>query len=341
MQPFVLLTTQGRARRLRVLALEALKEYDLDIQRVRLVNNETNCTFRVDTVDGQIFAFRVSLPEIHSFEEIEAEVDWQLAISRDTDVPVAVPQPSRSGAYVVKAEAKGVPEERHCVLFSWLRGRELEDVASPSTFRRFGELAAKLHRHGATFEPRQRDHIRRLDALYPFGDPEKILEEATEKLFSPEGYATLRAMREASKRELDWLFGGERSPQIIHCDLHWWNVVSYRGRLQVIDFEDLGRGFPVQDIAITLYYTAQKDEYPELRKAFRTGYETVQLWPEMYPGQIELLMVHRAVDLFNFVLNSTYREDRELLDGFVESLQEHHSKFFEIWRSQFDESFRR
>ena len=337
----MLLTTQGRARRLRVLALEALKEYDLDIRRVRLVNNETNCTFRVDTVDGEVFALRVSLPEVHSFEEIEAEVEWQLAISRETDVPVAAPQPSRSGAFVVTAGARGVPEERHCVLFSWLRGRALEEVASPSSFHRFGALAARLHRHGATFEPRRPERIRRLDALYPFGDPEKILDEATARLFDPDSYATLREMRRASKRELDWLFDGDRSPQLIHCDLHWWNVVSYRGRLQAIDFEDLGWGFPVQDIAVTLYYTARTDEYPELREAFKAGYETVQPWPEMYPGQIELLMVHRAVDLFNFVLNSTYREDRELLDGFVQNIQTHHRSVFEVWRSQFDESFHR
>ena len=339
MQPFVLLTTQGRARRLRALALEALKEYDLDIRRVRLVNNETNCTFRVDTVDDEIFALRVSLPEIHSFEEIEAEVDWQLAIARDTEIAVAVPQPSRSGAYVVTAGARGVPEERHCVLFSWMRGRDFEEVASPSGFHRFGVLAAKLHRHGASHRPKNRRSIRTLDRLYPLGDPEKILDESTAGYFSPEGYELLLEMRAAAKRELEWLYDDSHPPGLIHGDLHWWNVMSYRGKLQVIDFEDLSWAFPVQEIAITLYYTAGRDAYPEFRDAFRSGYESVSTWPEMYPGQIELLMVHRAVDLFNFVLNSTYREDRELLGRFVESILEHHSRIFGIWRSQFDESY--
>ncbi len=313
MQPFAFLTSQGRARRLRLLALEALKSYDVEVARIRLVNNETNCTFRVDSVDGEIYALRVSLPDVHSIAEIEAEVDWQLAVSRETDIPVPRPIAARSGAYVVTAGARGVPEERHCTLFSWLRGRALEEVASPEYFHRLGELVARLHRHGAMFQPARPDDIRRLDTLYPLRDSEKILDDATKELVPPDTYNMLLAMREAAEREIEWLFDGTKTPQIIHDDLHWWNVMSYRGNLQIIDFEDLAWGFPVQDIAITLYYTAGRANYPSLRDALKAGYESVAPWPEMYPGQIEMLMVHRAVDLFNFVLGSTYREDREIL----------------------------
>jgi Ser/Thr protein kinase RdoA (MazF antagonist) len=177
-----------------------------------------------------------------------------------------------------------------------------------------------------------------MNTLYPLGDPEKILDAATADLFTPEGYALLLEMRAAAQRELDWLYDGTRAPQLVHGDLHWWNVMSYRGTLQVIDFEDLCRAFPVQDIAITLYYTAGRANYEDLRAAFRSGYEAVLPWPEMYPGQIEILMVHRAVDLFNFVLGSTYREDRALLDSFVETINVHHTKIFERWRSLFDEA---
>ena len=42
--------------------------------------------------------------------------------------------------------------------------------------------------------------------------------------------------------------------RILHNDLHQWNVRIYRGRLSPIDFEDLMWGWPVQDIATTLYY---------------------------------------------------------------------------------------
>ncbi|MEZ4523558.1 MAG: phosphotransferase [Thermomicrobiales bacterium] len=338
MRPFAFLTTQGRARRMRPLALAALEHYPLEVERLRLVNNETNCTFRVDATGGETYALRISLPDVHSVDEIEAEIEWQLAISRETDIPVSRPIATRRGDYVVTAGARGVPEERHCVLFSWLGGRTLADVASPETFHSFGALSARLHRHGATFQPARPDVIHTLDMLYPLGDREMILDDSTRVLFPKPAYDTLLDMRAAVNREIGWMFGRGESPALLHGDLHWWNVMSYRGRLQVIDFEDLAWGFPVQDIAVTLYYAARNDDFAELREAFRAGYETITPWPEMYPGQTDLLMVHRALDLFNFVLGSTLREDRELLDEFVENIQGHHREVFESWQSRFSES---
>jgi Ser/Thr protein kinase RdoA (MazF antagonist) len=39
-----------------------------------------------------------------------------------------------------------------------------------------------------------------------------------------------------------------------------------------MDFEDVMLGYPVQDVAITLYYGQQREQYPELRDAFFEGY---------------------------------------------------------------------
>lgn len=323
---------------MRALAFTALEQYDIGVERLRLINNETNCTFRVDATDGRTFALRISLPDVHSLDAIQAEIDWQRAIVRETDIPVPHPIPSRSGGYIVTAGARGVPEERHCVLFSWLHGRTLEDVASPESFRQFGALVARLHRYGKEYRPPNPEAIRSQETLYPFGDREMLLKRSTAELFPPSTYETFLEMRRAVQRELDWLFSRNDPPQVLHGDLHLWNVLSYRGKLQPIDFEDVSRGYPVRDVAISLYYSARKAAFPELKVAFREGYETIAAWPEMYHGQIKLHMVHRAIDLFNFVLGSTLRHDQELLNGFIENFQNHHCQVFDSWRSGFRES---
>ena len=46
------LTVRGRARRLCRLVDAALAHYDLDVVRVRLITNDTNGIFRVDTSHG-------------------------------------------------------------------------------------------------------------------------------------------------------------------------------------------------------------------------------------------------------------------------------------------------
>ena len=59
--------------------------------------------------------------------------------------------------------------------------------------------------------------------------------------------------------------------RIIHGDLHQWNVRNARGVLSPIDFEDLMLGWPMQDIATTLYYF-DAENISALRDAFQTGY---------------------------------------------------------------------
>ncbi len=341
MRPFPFLTEQGRARRLRALAFAALEHYDLDIRRIKLVNNETNCTFRLDAADGRSYALRISIPDLRSTRETEAEIAWLTALASDTDIAVSRPFPARSGAFVVTAEARGVPEPRHCVVFEWLRGKTLAERPTIDNLEAFGRLAARLHRCGKTYQPPDPEAIRRMSSPYPMGGPEKIPDDDTRTLFPPESFRQLLEMCAAVERELDWLFSSDETLHVIHGDFHWWNVMVGRSVLHPIDFEDLCRGYPVQDIAITLYYMDRNDKFPERRAAFRRGYESVAPWPEMYPGQIELHMVHRALDLFNFVLGSSYRHDRELLDSFIEAIQGHHRRTFEIWQSSFEDDFYR
>jgi Ser/Thr protein kinase RdoA (MazF antagonist) len=66
-------------------------------------------------------------------------------------------------------------------------------------------------------------------------------------------------------------------------------------------FEDVMLGYPVQDVAITLYYGRQRDDYDELREAFKDGYTSRRAWPEERVGQIETLMAARSVNFINYV----------------------------------------
>ena len=81
MKDFYELTNRGRALRLRKMALQALERYDLELRRVRLLTNDMNGIFRVDTADGQKCIVRVTMPEGgHALEEIRSEMKlgWSL-----------------------------------------------------------------------------------------------------------------------------------------------------------------------------------------------------------------------------------------------------------------------
>jgi hypothetical protein len=88
MKPFHALTNRGQAGRLRRLALAALQQYDLPVRRVRLITNDLNGIFRLDTAGGERYMLRVSLPGAtgHSLAEIRSEMIWLEALHRDTDL---------------------------------------------------------------------------------------------------------------------------------------------------------------------------------------------------------------------------------------------------------------
>lgn len=329
MKPFESLTTRGRARRLRGIALNALHAYDLDVERVRLINNVSNCTFRVDTADGSSYALRINLPGLRSAAEIRSELTWQEAICRETDIPAPLPVRTRSGDLVVEAEAPGVPELRLCNLVTWVRGTTLRRWAAPRYFRKLGRLSAELHAHGASFEPPEDFSLPRLDTDLPDTMPDLLRSGERPAEINTESFALVQQVRDALAAELERLYTPDSRLQVIHGDLHWWNVLVYRSRLHPIDFEDCAWAFPVQDIAITFYYLLRHPDYEALTTAFRAGYEEYRPWPEEYEGQVDLFIGQRALDLINLLLNSTYVEDRELIPHFVENLSRYYWPLFE------------
>lgn len=173
MEPFERLSNIGKARRLRSVAFAALERYDLDIRRVRLVTNEFNAVFRVDTASGRTFALRVNLPRRRSLDEIRAEMAWLRSLANETKIGVPAPFPSRDGDLVVTAEAPGVPEPRHCVVFEWVQGVDLAARMTEKNISGLGELTAQLHEHARTFEaPRG---LRLWKTPFPFDDEVVLL----------------------------------------------------------------------------------------------------------------------------------------------------------------------
>ncbi|MBN1148928.1 MAG: hypothetical protein JXA78_16830 [Anaerolineales bacterium] len=78
MKNFHQLTSRGRALRLRRLALAALREYDLQVRRLRTITIETNGVFRVDAANGRKYVLRVTDPSgCHDLDEIRAEMAWR------------------------------------------------------------------------------------------------------------------------------------------------------------------------------------------------------------------------------------------------------------------------
>lgn len=302
MKPFQSLTVRGQARRLRQLAIHALASYDLEVARLRLITNDVNGIFRIDAAGGQRFILRVTAPEGgHTLDHVTAEMDWLAALARDTDLSVPRPLPDRKGSLVVTAEADGVPEPRLCEIFSWVDGKNLADDMSEVSVAKLGELSAKLHAHALIYRPPTNLSLLKFDRVFHFPEPVVLFEERFSDLFPSERKSIYQKAVDLAQESIDRLKASGEPMRILHGDLHQWNVRIARGVLSPIDFEDLMLGWPVQDIAITLYYFLG-DHYPAWRAAFQAGYTRHSSWPERHPGEIDSFIAGRGIGLANLVL---------------------------------------
>jgi Ser/Thr protein kinase RdoA (MazF antagonist) len=330
MKPYSTLTEHGQAHRLRPLALDALKKYNLDVARLRLVTNSLNGIFRIDTSDGRKFILRVTLPEGgHNLEHVAAEMDWLAALARETTLSVPRPLPAMDGSLVVEAGASGVPEPRLCTIFSWVPGKDLAEEMSPSNSTKLGELMARIHAHALTYHPSTGLSLLKFDRVFPFPDPVVVFDEQFSSLFTPEQCSIYRQAFDWVQAAIDRLISSGEPMHLLHGDLHQWNVRYSRGVLSPIDFEDLMWGWPVQDIATSLYYIIDREDYPTLRAAFRAGYSIQSPWPERYPGEIDAFIAARGIGMVNFVLNSPNVALNSQAAAFVERIEKRLRKLME------------
>ena len=310
MRAFDDLTPRGRIGRLRDLALDALRAYDLDVERCSFVARAFNTVFRIDTTNGSTYALRLAPSlRIHADGCEVAEAAWVAALRRDAGLAVPQVIPARDGSVVVSASAAGVPVARSCVLFEWVRGRPLREQLRADLVRKAGALTAAVHEHGAAYASDRPAGVLEADRVCYFRAPRGL-----EELRPAYGSFLDDAVARAQSALDDLWRNPPHSPHLLHGDIQPGNVMVNRTEVVLIDFQDLIWGFEVQDVAIALLALEQHGDTGAWGDAFRSGYQSVRPWPDADPGTLAALNAARHLNILNFGLSMRRPE----LDAFIE-----------------------
>ena len=313
-KPFDQLTERGRLRRLRSVAAAALDDYQIDVQRLSLIGGFVNALYRVDTSDGPL-ALRVDLMGEHSDSDAEIELEWLEALAGH--VNVGAPIRTVDDALYTHARADGVPDARRCVLFSWVPGGPLADRMSPALFEQYGRLSAQLHVHGADHRPSRRPMVWDRVHYFPEAVDPIVYHLPENTAMYPEGGLEVV---ERARAIVEPRLASITERQIVHGDLHVWNVHARRGEVWALDFEDIMWASRAQDIAISLYYLDDRPDRNELIGAFRRGYEALAEWPTD-DAELATYMAARRLMFVNYVFNIEMPDRREFVAGAVTKLE--------------------
>ncbi|MEA5456386.1 phosphotransferase [Sinomonas sp. JGH33] len=246
--------------------------------RIAFVTRRENHVFRVTNDDGD-WALKLHRPGYRTAREIESEAAV-CGLMASAGIRVPAPVRSLAGPYVAQVGPEGEPWQ--ATMQAWVRdaspigdsARVFLGGARPSdeTLREFGRTMALMHRCAedvGTPEGYER----------PAWDAEGLVGESpvwgrASELPALDG-ATRSLVRAAEERLARELRGLERSARTygpIHADLTMENVLRDEAGLVVIDFDDMGEGWYVFDIATACFFFTGHPDADAMIRAVLAGY---------------------------------------------------------------------
>jgi Ser/Thr protein kinase RdoA (MazF antagonist) len=290
------------------LARQIIDGFDLGEFELESINHEFNSTFKVTASNGARFALRINVNSKRTLPNLRAEIFWVVQLATVEGLTVPVPIKNRSGEYISTAWHPMLERNLHAVLFSWLEGEELGDEPTEEMMRATGRAMARMH-------AASRDTDLPEDASLPivddvFWDNGNSIEPSD--LVTTEEKAIIAKAVEKIEAITRDLYSRNR-PQLIHADIHPWNVMWNEGDVAIFDFDDCVIGLPVQDIAVTLYY----NDTDEQDAAFLAGYQELALLPEFTHDEMSALKLQRRIVLLSYILETENPEHRAMVPEYL------------------------
>jgi Ser/Thr protein kinase RdoA (MazF antagonist) len=316
------------ATRLLPFAETVLKKYPFVTRDVEHLATHSNVMFRVVTEAGEQLVLRVGTPHANTRSNIDIEVSWLDALNRETNLDIVKPIPTMGGEFVIEEMDSDLGEQRPCVLFSWVPGQPLGEGSGTFGYRLLGQMCAALQAHGKNWVPPPGAEPRRWSKVFYYDremDPIVIDDPLYGHLFSVPRRTVIKRTGAIAERVIAESWSDARA-QIVHGDLHEWNVHIAGSRLHAFDFEDVMIALPEQDISVCLYSSRFHKQKDDIRMAFRRGFESVGEWPVIDERQLESFLAARQIMLMNYAARTlpmgeaiTYLDKvMPWLEGFIE-----------------------
>lgn len=319
------------------IADQAIKKYDFpDSARAKLLQFSENATYLIyDSITQEsLGALRISRPGYHTLEELKSELIWLKQINDDTPVVVANSLKGIDGSSIQSVPgADG--REYHCIMTEFLTGTIPDENDEPAAVKQFevlGQTTAYLHRHTQLWK--EAANLQRIHWTYDnmIGAAPVWGQWQAAKDLTPQMMVTLTRASEVIKKRLECYGRDENNYGLIHADLRLANLLMEEEKIKVIDFDDCGFGWYLQDLASSVSFIETKPIVPELIGSWLEGYRKVLPFCEKDYKEIDTFIMQRRLQLMAWLAS---HEDstpvKELSVGFAEGTMELAERYLGIF----------
>ena len=300
---FADLSHEEQRDRLLELAKIALEDYPLETAEIVPLQYQLNASFQVDAKptdvesdETQRFFLRISAPDYQSQDNIRSEMVYLKYIRDNSDLKVPNPLATNTGELMTTAESLEVPERRNVIMLRWQDGGAIpEDELGPFELEKVGTFMAKLHNLAEAFEEPDYFVRKRWDVDGLMGENLDVSVDRAHAALTAEQLVTINAALKRVEQAASILGEGRDTFGLIHADLHQKNYIFENGLVRAIDFDTLGWGYYVYDIAVTFSRLLHRKDLSSLREAFLRGYRKERSLPPIHEQQIVPLVAARLV----------------------------------------------
>lgn len=284
------------------LARRALPSFGIGADAaIDFVKHRENVVFRVSDDQGS-YALRIHRHGHRTDAEVRTENAYMVAL-REAGLSVPEVVPSLAGElFAMVPDAHGVGH--HVDVQRWVEDSaplgdvgdawQGQDAPEVQAFAQLGELCAGLHIASRRLGlipgySRQAWDADGLAGQAPlWGDPRRLATTEADRAVIEEALSGIRAT-------LTNLGAGPDVYGVIHSDFTPENVLTAHGRLTLIDFDDLGEGWWLFDLATVLFWYHRHPRAREYRNALLGAYERHSAIPEQAREALDALILARGL----------------------------------------------
>lgn len=297
------------------IARAALAAYELprDI-RLRPIRTINNAVFEVVSA-GARYALRIHRPGYRAADQVRSELTFLLAVADALqETPFDVPRPTLTRERRLTVAVDG----RECDLLTWVDGRVVKfgQGLGPRSAFLLGEGLARLHTAAETFAPPHGFSLPRWDASTMFTEASPFRPGPMKAFLSPEARVLFRDVAERTRSVFELLDRTAGQRGIIHNDYILVNCHFRRSggwKLGILDFDDLGFGYFLYDLAPMLGNLSDyPDAYERLRRNFLDGYRSVRPLPTDLEQHLPVLMAARHAATLTWLAAKQRRGDADI-----------------------------
>ncbi len=310
---------------------------DCKLQLLQISENITYLVERTESADrigDRTFAgrrkraiVRLCRPAYHSPKELQAEIDWMLQLQKDLEVQegeeaacgssflfgLRQPIAGDDGHYLHTAEDQG-GKVYYGVVFTYMSGMPLEDVLPDKQliwFERLGEVTALLHSQAQNWQGSSKlsrvhwNYESMIGQQAVWGDWRKMFAAGKSKRFGQNIPDILYRADRIIYDKLQTYGMAEENYGLIHGDLRGANLLieddGLNAGLNIIDFDDCGFGWYMQDLAASLSFIETEEIVPKRIQAWIAGYRKRGILTQTDLDMIPTFIMMRRLQLLAWV----------------------------------------